>query len=130
MVVFTETLSEIALFRPTESLLLQLLRWSKCHPRFALQVTWCDQADALREVLEAATFSVIDATESVRQAVTTMAEGLEQSCRNMAIYTEVMHEGLELLVRSHGVMLWLGPLAPGEWDAALSKTGAKATARK
>ncbi len=34
----------------------------------------------------------------------------------MGVYTEVVHEGLELLVRRLGVILLLGPMSVSEWD--------------
>ena len=33
------------------------------------------------------------------------------------MYSERMHEGLEMFVRSRGALLLLGPLSEAEWDA-------------
>ena len=39
-----------------------------------------------------------------------------------AMYTECMHDGLELFVRSRGAQLLLGPLTDVEWDGFFSRT--------
>ena len=63
---------------------------------------------------------IIDATDSPRPAMVALGVCLEElSPDRIAVYTEQMHSGLEILVRSRGVALLLGPMSRLEWEAFL-----------
>ena len=71
----------------------------------------------IRAVLDRSDVVVIDASEDGPQAADTFC--LAASClgaRATAVYTEQMHEGLELLVRVRGSQLLLGPLDDAQWE--------------
>jgi hypothetical protein len=70
--------------------------------------------------LESAAFSIIDATEDPREALTLLEEGIARGCRaRIGVYTEIIHEGLEIPVRSLGAALWLGPCSESDWGSIL-----------
>jgi len=119
MVSSMDGLRDVTLFLATESLVLQAAKWSERHPSFALRIVSSQLPGAVLRGLEDAAFSVIDATDRPQQALGLMQRGLERVGRQaIAIYTEIMHEGLEVLVRCAGVPLWLGPMAQSEWEAS------------
>jgi hypothetical protein len=77
----------------------------------------------IRAVLARADVALIDATEDQFHAAEAFAEAAESlGAGAAAVYTERMHDGLELFVRSRGAQLLLGPLAEAEWDGFFART--------
>jgi hypothetical protein len=71
----------------------------------------------IRRQIRRADFVVIDATEDHAQAADAFFQIYKAlGSESMAVYTEIIHEGLEVLVRRLGVSLFLGPMAVSEWD--------------
>ena len=121
MVGFFEGLQDIALFCPGRSLILQLAEWCQKHRMFALRLVPTRLPYVIQPVLGAAVFCVVDATEEPQEAVGLLERGLEQVGRErIGVYSEIMHDGLETLVRTWGVPFWLGPMRQEEWEAAFS----------
>ncbi len=67
-----------------------------------------------------AELAVIDATEDPAQASDAFLQSVGVlSAEAVAVYTERIHDGLELLVRMLGAPLILGPMSMEEWDEFL-----------
>ena len=62
------------------------------------------------------TISVVDATEGPARATAAFVQLIAESGPDcVAVYTEKMHAGLELFVRSRGSLLLLGPMSDASW---------------
>jgi len=108
---------DIVLYYPTESLTDQAVRWIREHPHYHLRLVSSRRPASIWEALGDAAIAVIDATEQVDAAMNAL-EQLAGTARllHLAVYSERMHEGLELFVRLRGAMLLLGPMEPNRWD--------------
>ena len=68
--------------------------------------------------MEGADVALIDATDDHAQAADAFSQAVGHvGAGATAMYSERMHEGLEMFVRSRGALLLLGPLSEAEWDA-------------
>ena len=57
---------------------------------------------------------LIDATDDHAQAIDVFLQAITQlGADAVAVYTEVVHDGLELFVRGHGSLMLLGPSFDG-----------------
>jgi hypothetical protein len=73
--------------------------------------------DGIRRQIQSVDFVLIDATEDPAQASDAYFQILKAlGPDSMSVYTNIVHEGLELLVRRLGVTLLLGPMDFLEWD--------------
>ncbi len=62
-------------------------------------------------------FALVDATEDPARASDAYVRIHEISgSESIAVYTEVVHAGMEILVRKLGLALLLGPMSVSEWD--------------
>ena len=69
-----------------------------------------------------ADLTIIDATDRPQEALATLARVHGASDRlTVAVYSERMHEGLELFVRQRGILLLLGPMEQHEWEALFER---------
>ena len=120
MVSSLDGLRDVTLFMPTKSLVFQAAKWSERHPGFALRIVSSQLPGVVFRAFKGATFSILDATDQPQQALALLEGAVERFGRlGIAVYTEIMHEGMELIVRSAGIPLWLGPMSAREWSAAL-----------
>lgn len=120
MVSTSDYVGDVALLLASESLVLQLMR--SCGPDRApvLRVVRSTRHAVAGHVLASAAFSIIDATEDPRKALAILEEGIARGCQaRIGVYTEIMHEGLEIPVRSLGAALWLGPCSEADWGFIL-----------
>jgi len=118
--LWSSTNDAIVLY-PGDALLRQASRWARRHPASRLRVYYGRALPEIRQSLDDVDAVVIDATEDDAQAVDALLQAV--ACRgpdSVVVYTETMHEGLELFVRVRGVPLVLGPLDEGQWDALLA----------
>ena len=107
----------VALLYPGDSLVQQTSDY--CGRRLAceFQSSRADSPSELREVFRHTAISVIDATSDPDRAVAALELAAEMPDRHCpAVYTEKVHEGLELSVRSRGALLLLGPLSQPDWE--------------
>jgi hypothetical protein len=112
--------TDVAIFYPDDRLLLDLAQWFHRNSRFHMEVVLSRQTSVMRSIAAQATFLVINATQCLDPAITALAVALEcVPCERILLYTERMHEGLELFVRCRGVLMLLGPASQIEWEAAL-----------
>jgi hypothetical protein len=108
---------EIALFYGSDSLTRQITKWARKHPACTIRCSFAKVLPEIRLVLETADGALIDATDDDAQAVDAFSQAAGHLGTNaVAIYSEVMHEGVELLVRSRGSQVLLGPLGETQWD--------------
>ncbi len=120
MVSVLQGLRDVALLWPTDSLVLQLAQWSRGQPRLAIRAVWPGMLDIAEQAMEKAVFSVIDATNHPTDAMSIVQQAVAQGGREkISIYTEVMHRGMEVLIRSQGVAVLLGPMSGEQWESTL-----------
>jgi hypothetical protein len=109
--------ADIVVFYPGDSLIEQLTSWSECHPDCNLAVSYAKSLLGIRRALGNADVALLDATAHPRQTMEAFSQAIARIGPNaMAVYTERMHEWLELAVRIRGVMLLLGPLSGPQWE--------------
>jgi len=124
MVLLVEGLQDIVVFAASRSLLTQLTEWSEKHPGFALRlISGCPEGAELS--LHGAVFCVIDATTADPQSIVPVLEYCTDhfGADCVAVYSEVKHGSLETLVRSFGVLWWLGPMGLPQWEAVFRGLG-------
>ena len=120
---------DLALFHATESLVLQLMRSCGPHRTPALRVVRSRHPEVVGNAFDSSAFSIIDATADPREALAILDEGISRGSQaRIGVYTEIMHEGLEIPVRSLGVALWLGPCSESDWGSILDGIEAGALA--
>jgi hypothetical protein len=108
---------KIVIFYPGRSLAGQMEAWSERHGGQQLQVSRERSLAGIRRRIRRVDFVVIDATDDPAQASDAFFQIYKAlGSESMAVYTEVIHDGLEILVRRLGVSLLLGPMAVFEWD--------------
>ena len=84
------------------------------------ELSYVAEPTAVRRALRTATAAVIDATASPQQAMDALVAAVAQlGGYSVAVYTETMHEWLEVFVRVHGSPLLLGPLDRLRWQELL-----------
>jgi hypothetical protein len=112
----------ITVFYPANSLMHQVSDWAVKYPTCNLTLSFAQSLNEIRSVLRRTWVAIADATEDPARAMTAFAQAiaaLQVEC--VAVYTETMHEGLELFVRVRGAPLLLGPLSDLTWQQQLEK---------
>ena len=72
-------------------------------------------------VVERRRLVLVDASDDHAQAIELFSQSVARlGSRRVAVYTERMHEGLELFVRTQGAWLLLGPLNNRQWEEFFS----------
>jgi hypothetical protein len=108
---------EVLLLYPGEHLESLARRWLRAHRECRLRVSGARSLPAIRRALEGATAVIVDATDDHAQAVDALLQAVaRRGSKAVAVYTERMHDGLELFVRMQGALLLLGPINDREWD--------------
>lgn len=111
-------IKDVVLFYAGKSLLEQAGNWVYGQPNLFLRLVSSCSRPVVNKALSEASAVIVDVTEHPDDAMDVFqyAVGRAES-RQLAVYTERSHEGLEIFVRSRGVLLLLGPLNPTEWEA-------------
>jgi hypothetical protein len=109
--------SDIIVFYPGQSLTEQMAAWRERHPDCNLELSFATTHSGIRNALRHAALALLDATADPDQ----ISEGFAQAVAKLgaystAVYSETMHEWLELSVRVRGVLLLLGPMTGAQWD--------------
>jgi hypothetical protein len=105
------------LFYPSASLSGQLRAWSEQCGGWQMRISFERSLAGIRRRISGADFVLIDATTDPAQASDAYFQSFNAlGPDSMAVYTEIVHDGLENLVRRLGVMLLLGPMSVSEWD--------------
>ena len=109
--------ADVAVFYPGRSLTEQLDAWSQTHGEHRIEWSWAKSLPGIRRALRRADVVLLDATDDPKQAAETFSEALSRlDAHSVAVYTEHMHEWLELFVRVRGALLLLGPMHSEQWD--------------
>jgi len=107
---------EVVILNAGRSLLRQLSQ--PAQRRWGLSVrmmTSCRPA-VMAPAINNAVSTIIDATANPQDALETLEYAVSLiGPGKPTVYTEVMHEGLELSVRRAGVLLLFGPMSQAEW---------------
>ena len=101
----------------------QVVGWSRDNGDCLVETCAERLVPPIRAVLDRTDVVVIDASEDGPQAADTFC--LAASClgaRATGVYTEQMHEGLELLVHMRGSQLLLGTLDAAQWEGFFQQT--------
>jgi hypothetical protein len=115
-------MNRVAVCYPTDSLLLQVAGWSqqKMHDtgtRVVIEPCVARSQIGIRRAVHGSDFVLVDATNDYAQAVEAFSQAAAQvGSKRVAVYSEEMHEGLELFVRQRGSWVLLGPLGLEDWD--------------
>ncbi len=107
---------------PTQSAARQIGLWSDRHGDCRVEAVYGRSAREIRSAVDRATLVVVDATEDYAQAVDAFALALGgRGAAKVVVYTERMHEGLELFVRRQGALLLFGPLSAAQWEGFFAR---------
>ena len=109
---------EVVLFYAEESLLFQVAGWARSEGRFSLRLVASRDPVIIGHALDDAVVAVVDATRQPGEALAVLERAIGRlGPRRIAVYSEAMHDGLEIFVRVRGVTLLVGPMGPPEWEA-------------
>jgi hypothetical protein len=123
-----ETALRIVVLFPGNSLMHQMSSWSGAHPDGQLRFRFPGSLSELRTILRPASVSVIDATERPLDAMLAFGEALGVlGAERVVVYSETIHQGLELHVRTHGALLLSAPMNDAKWQELLETKGAAKT---
>lgn len=107
----------IVVFYPSRSLTGQLQAWSDQRDGRQMQISFERSLAGIRRQIQRVDFVLVDATEDPAQASDAYFQIYKiLGPESMSVYTEIIHDGLEVLVRRLGVILLLGPMSVYEWD--------------
>jgi hypothetical protein len=106
--------NELLLLYPTPALTGQVGLWVGRDARWSLRTCEAGGPAEIRRAAGEAGLVLIDATDRPALAASALSHVLTVR-RPVAVYTEIVHEGLELYVRVRGVLLLLGPMPPASW---------------
>ena len=113
----------IAVCYPTESLSRQVARWARNHEGLQIEPVFGRSVWEIRRALNAADTVLVDASDDHAQAIELFSQAVAGlGARHVTVYTERMHEGLELFVRTQGAWLLLGPMDNDLWEEFFSSS--------
>ncbi len=111
----------IAVCYPTESLSHQMALWARKHEDCEIEPVFGRLPLEIRRSLNGAAMILVDASDDYAQAIELFSQSVARlGSHRVAVYTERMHEGLEIFVRTQGAWLLLGPLSDGQWEEFFS----------
>jgi hypothetical protein len=106
----------IAVFYAGNPLMHQVSTWAATWPQYDFALSFGEGPVETCAAFRQASVSIIDATENPGRAMDAFLRAtVELEAVSIIVYTESMHEGLELFVRSRGAMLLLGPMPDAQW---------------
>ena len=107
----------IAVLYPSRSLAEQVADQAAQWGAYRFRLLDEESVNSIRADLRGAAVVVVDATEDPARAVAAV-EAATSAAQTpvVAVYSETMHEGLELSVRSRGALLLPGPVDAGQWE--------------
>jgi len=109
---------EVVLFFAEESLLFQVASWVRNEGRFSMRLVSSRDPVVIARALDDAIVAILDATRQPGEAMAVLERALPRiGPRRIAVYSEQLHNGLEIFVRVRGVALLAGPMSPPEWEA-------------
>jgi hypothetical protein len=112
------TTIDLLLLYPGKSLGEQIRHWASKDAQRHVDVSFERSLPRIRQLLRRTGATLLDATtdpaataDAFLQAVACHGAGA------VSVYTEVMHEDIELFVRLRGSLFLLGPLLDEQWEA-------------
>jgi len=115
-----QSASGIVLFYPGCLLAGQIHDWARQHGGCRAAVSFERSLPGIRKWARRAALAVIDASSDPAQGTDAFLQSVNILTSDaVAVYTEKMHYGLELLVRMFGAPLLLGPMSMEEWEEFL-----------
>ena len=121
MTTIETAVHRIAVCYPTESLSRQVAFWATKHEECEVDPVFGRSVFEIRRLLHGADGVLVDASDDHAQAIDLFSQSVARfGSRHVAVYTERMHEGLELFVRTQGAWLLLGPLTNRQWEEFFS----------
>ena len=115
-----QTTSGIVLFYPGRLLASQIHDWAEQHGGCRATVTFERSLPGIRRWARRAALAIIDASLDPAQGTDAFLQSVNMLKSDaVAVYTEKIHDGLELLVRTFGAPLLLGPMSMEEWEEFL-----------
>lgn len=109
--------ADVLLFYPGESLSDQLGFWAARYSQRHVTTSFERSLPEIRKLLRNTTTVVIDASADPSQATDAFLQAVTQLGANaVTMYTEKMHDDLEMFVRVRGSLFILGPLFEQQWD--------------
>ena len=109
--------SDVLLLYPGESLKDQIDVWTLRHPDRQVVTSFVRSLPEIRRLLRYAGASLVDATEDPAQATDAFLQAVARlGARAVTMYSETMHEGLELFARMQGSLFLAGPLFDEQWE--------------
>jgi hypothetical protein len=113
----SDSIPQIVAFYPSRSLASQLRTWSDQRGGRHMHVSFERSLAKIRQKVQHADYVVLDATEDPAQATDAFFQILKiLGPESTTVYTEIVHDGMEVLVRRQGVNMLLGPMNVAEWD--------------
>jgi hypothetical protein len=109
--------ADLLLLYPAESLKKQISRWALQHPERQVDVSFERSLAKIRHLLRYTDATLLDATHDPAMATEAFLQAV--ACLGadaVAVYTETLHDDLELFVRLRGVPFFLGPLFDEQWE--------------
>jgi hypothetical protein len=111
------TTTDVLLLYPGRSLMDQVSVWAARHPERQMDMSLERSLPEIRKVLGHVGAAIVDATEDPAQATDALLQAVARlGSAAVAMYTETMHEDLELFVRMRGSLFLLGPLCDEQWE--------------
>ncbi len=106
----------IAVYYPGNSLMHQVSDWSGGESSCGFQLCFPESVQEIQSAVQGTSISIVDATEEPARATAAFVQLIaEFGPECVSVYTEQMHAGLELFVRSRGALLLLGPMSDASW---------------
>ena len=121
MTTIEAVVHRIAVCYPSKSLSRQVALWACNHEDYKIEPVFGRSVLEIRRSLQGADRVLVDASDDHAQAIELFSQSVAGlGPRRVAVYTEIMHEGLELFVRTQGAWLLLGPLDTCQWEDVFS----------
>jgi hypothetical protein len=118
--VNSQLASGIVLFYPGYVLSEQIHDWADQHGGCRVAVSFERSLPGIRKLARRSALALIDASHDPAQGADAFIQSVSVlSSNTVAVYTERMHNGLELLVRTFEAPLLLGPMSMDELGAYL-----------
>jgi len=116
------TLADVLVLYPSVSLRGQMDSWSQRHPERLLKMSFERSLPEIRKLLRRTETAMIDATADSARAVDAFLQAAAHlGTDKVAVYTEAMHDDLEVFIRARGALLLFGPLFEGQWEEFLGR---------
>jgi len=116
-VLYVPAIADVLLLYPADSLKDQIGLWSMRHPERQVEASFERSLPEIRKLLRGAASAMVDATADPAQATDAFLQAVARLGANaVTMYTESMHDGLELFARMRGSLFLLGPLWDEQWE--------------